>query len=169
MSFERFFRSVRARSAPRLAVRELASRPAPGPHTRIDTYNLCASARRAERFGFTLGWGAVWRLPRAIGWTRAKQLTLLGEPIDGREAARLGLVTTAVPVEQVDAEVERIVEKLRWCSPNSVALTKHSMAKSWSAVHVGGVGPAHPDQGRFGRRVAGRPDQLRAEQRPVVL
>ena len=91
-------------------------------------------------YGMAVGWGAAWRLPRAIGWMRAKELTLLAETVDGREAARLGIVTKAVPAEEVDAAVDAIVARLRSCSPAGIAFTKVGMAKSWSAPQHGGMG-----------------------------
>jgi len=47
-----------------------------------------------------------------LGLTRAKQYALTGEPVSGREAADIGLINEAVPLEELDACVEAWSEKL---------------------------------------------------------
>ena len=49
------------------------------------------------RLGIFPAGGGSQRLPRLIGAPRAKELMLLGEPIDAHEAQRLGLVNRVVP------------------------------------------------------------------------
>jgi len=47
-----------------------------------------------------------------IGIKRAKELLLTGKNIDAKEAERIGLVTKAVPSEQIEEEVEKLVQTL---------------------------------------------------------
>jgi enoyl-CoA hydratase/3-hydroxyacyl-CoA dehydrogenase len=47
--------------------------------------------------GIIPGFGGTQRLPRLIGWSRALELNLLGDPIDAGEAHELGLVNRVVP------------------------------------------------------------------------
>jgi enoyl-CoA hydratase/carnithine racemase len=54
---------------------------------------------------------AVWRLARFVGMGRAKELSLWGEPIDGNEALRIGLVTRLVSDESRDTEFDAYVAK----------------------------------------------------------
>jgi len=49
------------------------------------------------RLGVVPGSGGLFRLPELVGPTRAMQLMYLGEPIDAREAERLGLINEVVP------------------------------------------------------------------------
>ncbi|TQM09483.1 enoyl-CoA hydratase-related protein [Pseudonocardia kunmingensis] len=58
-------------------------------------------------------------LPRA-----AHELFLTGETFDGHRAARIGLVNSAVPGFDLDAEVTRHVEMLRLGAPGALAATK---------------------------------------------
>jgi len=121
------------------------------------------------RFGLAVGWGAAWRVPRAIGWMPAKELLLLGESIDGRRAAELGLVTTAVPADEVDAAVADLIARLRQCSPTSIAFTKLAMARSWSAVGSGDWDPSvlGAMSGDFAEAVTAMREQRAPRFRPV--
>ncbi|MFQ5859661.1 MAG: enoyl-CoA hydratase/isomerase family protein, partial [Anaerolineae bacterium] len=59
----------------------------------------------------------TWRLPRYIGWGRAKQLILSGDNIDGQEAQRIGLVDHLVSEDAHREEFEVYIQKyLRSCS-----------------------------------------------------
>lgn len=59
-----------------------------------------------------------------IGEGRARTLFLTGERFDGREAARVGLVYRAVPEEQLDEEVSRVIAELLSSGPAAVASAK---------------------------------------------
>jgi methylglutaconyl-CoA hydratase len=63
-----------------------------------------------------------------IGAGRARTLFLTGERFDGKEAQRLGLVHKAVPAEQLDAEVARVVGELLAAGPCAVASAKKLIA-----------------------------------------
>lgn len=56
--------------------------------------------------------GAAWWLPRMVGVARATELLLLGERIPAARALALGLVNEVVPRGQLDAAVERFVDRL---------------------------------------------------------
>jgi 2-(1,2-epoxy-1,2-dihydrophenyl)acetyl-CoA isomerase len=64
------------------------------------------------RLGVSPDGSATWHLPRVLGLRKAKELALLGDPIDGTEAVRLGLVNWAVPPEALEAEAARIATRL---------------------------------------------------------
>lgn len=60
--------------------------------------------------GLSVTGGVSRLLPVLVGWARAKELLLLGERVDGAEAARIGLVARAVPSgehEQVALDLAR--------------------------------------------------------------
>jgi trans-feruloyl-CoA hydratase/vanillin synthase len=51
----------------------------------------------------------------------------LGEPFDGKEAARIGLVNFSVPLEKLEASVEELARKLMTKTPNGLRATKQAM------------------------------------------
>ena len=70
---------------------------------------------------------AVWRLAKFIGMGRAKELALWGEPIDGTEALRIGLVTRLVSDENRDAEFDALVAKTVANSSQGARAAKRAM------------------------------------------
>jgi methylglutaconyl-CoA hydratase len=68
-------------------------------------------------------------LPRA-----AHELLLTGETFDGRRAARIGLVNSAVPADGGDAEVTRYAEMLRLGAPGALAATKELLRRERPAA-----------------------------------
>ena len=68
--------------------------------------------------------------PRLIGTHRALELILSGAPIDGREAARIGLANRAVPAEDLDAAVEAALATLRASSALALRLARRAVIES---------------------------------------
>jgi 3-hydroxyacyl-CoA dehydrogenase/enoyl-CoA hydratase/3-hydroxybutyryl-CoA epimerase len=64
------------------------------------------------RLGIIPGWGGTQRLPRLIGLPAALGLILTGRTAGAREAKRLGLVDSVVPLERVRAEARRLIERM---------------------------------------------------------
>ena len=67
--------------------------------------------------GLCTGWGGSQRLTRMVGWRKAKELLLTGIEIDGKEAERIGAITKAVPLKEVDQVVDELCERLKICAP----------------------------------------------------
>ncbi|MCA8944441.1 MAG: enoyl-CoA hydratase/isomerase family protein [Planctomycetes bacterium] len=68
-----------------------------------------------------------------IGEGRARRLFLTGERFDGREAARIGLVSESVPEAELDGAVDHVVRELLGSGPAAVASAKElirAVAKS---------------------------------------
>ncbi len=63
-------------------------------------------------------------LPGLVGWGRAAELALTGEPIAATEAARWGLVNRAVDEAALDGEVEAWVARLLALPPRALAIQK---------------------------------------------
>src|SRR5262249_40844972 len=59
---------------------------------------------------------------RNIGWKRAMELLLTGEPIDAQTAQAWGLINRAVPAEALDAEVRRVTDLIVAHSAKTIAL-----------------------------------------------
>jgi enoyl-CoA hydratase len=79
------------------------------------------------KVGLIPGAGGTQRLPRLVGMTKAKELVLLGEPIDAAEAFRIGLVNRVVAAEQLAEEARRLALKLAELPPLGVRTAKHVM------------------------------------------
>lgn len=69
---------------------------------------------------------SVTVLPR-LAPRAAHELFLTGETFDAHRAARIGLLNSAVPADELDAEVARYVEMLRLGAPGALAATKQML------------------------------------------
>jgi enoyl-CoA hydratase len=76
------------------------------------------------RFGALAFAGATQRLPRMIPVGLAKELHLIGEPINAQEAYRIGLVNRVVSNESVMEVAKNMGRKLAARSPAAVKLCK---------------------------------------------
>jgi enoyl-CoA hydratase/carnithine racemase len=73
------------------------------------------NARFSEIFiniGLILDYGGTYFLPRLVGLAKARELAMLGEEIDGKTAASIGLVYKSVPEEELEQEVEALADNL---------------------------------------------------------
>jgi len=66
--------------------------------------------------------GAI--IPQAVGIVRAKQIVLSGKPVAGKEAARIGLASEAVPADKLDARVRELAEEMAQKLPAVIAAQK---------------------------------------------
>ncbi|MEW6186703.1 MAG: enoyl-CoA hydratase/isomerase family protein [Thermodesulfobacteriota bacterium] len=55
-----------------------------------------------------------------LGIKRAKEMLLTGKTIDGLEAARIGLISQAVPFDRLEEEVERLAQALLLLPPEAL-------------------------------------------------
>jgi 2-(1,2-epoxy-1,2-dihydrophenyl)acetyl-CoA isomerase len=93
------------------------------------------NARFCEVFvnlGVTLDGGSSYFLPRLIGMVKARELALLGNVIDGKIAASLGLIYRAVPEETLDGEVASLTQLLAGKSPRALASIKEALEGSFT-------------------------------------
>jgi enoyl-CoA hydratase/carnithine racemase len=63
---------------------------------------------------------SLYRLPRLIGAARARELILLGEPIDAPTAERIGLVNRVVPAAALMTEARQLAAMLASKAPLAV-------------------------------------------------
>ena len=63
-------------------------------------------------------------LRQIVGMTKAKEITMLGQPIAAREALRIGLVNKVVPPERLMAEAQSMAVELAKCSPEAIEAVK---------------------------------------------
>jgi enoyl-CoA hydratase len=100
--------------------------------------------------GVIPGAGGTQRLARIVGMHRAKELNLLGEMIDAREAHRIGLANRVVPADRLMAEARALADTLMSKAPLTLRLLKEAMnegydldlpkalaieAKAWAVVY----------------------------------
>ncbi|HZG90064.1 MAG TPA: enoyl-CoA hydratase-related protein, partial [Pseudonocardia sp.] len=102
---------------------------------------------------------SVTVLPRLTA-RAAQELFLTGETFDADRAARIGLITSAVPAGQLDAEVARYVDMLRRGAPGALAATKRllrepptgTMAERFAAMQELSAGFFAGPEGQEGMR-----------------
>lgn len=79
------------------------------------------------RLGIAAGDHAVLLWPLLCGMAKAKWHLLTGEPLDGREAERIGLVSRCVAADQVLAEGLDVAERLAAASPTAIRWTRATL------------------------------------------
>ena len=82
--------------------------------------------------GILPGAGGTQRLPFLVGLGRAKEMILTGKVVDGSEAERIGLVTRAVPHEQVPSVAKEWAKAIQVRGPLAVRLAKRAVDLSAS-------------------------------------
>ncbi len=74
--------------------------------------------------------------PPLIGRHRTMEMILTGEPIDGTEAARIGLANRAVPAADLDTALEKLLGSLRGASASSLRLARRAVVE-WGGKSPG--------------------------------
>jgi 2-(1,2-epoxy-1,2-dihydrophenyl)acetyl-CoA isomerase len=105
-------------------------------------------ARFCEVFiniGVIMDGGGHYSLPRLVGLVKARELAMLGDEIDGRTAAAIGLIYKSVPEAALNEETESLAQKLVQKSSAAFALIKEGLENSldmslrevmeWEAAH----------------------------------
>ena len=76
------------------------------------------------RLGLVAAVGTTYRLPRLVGFGRALEMALLGDPIDAPTALDWGLVNRVVPREDVVGVAMDLAERLAAGPPVAIGLVK---------------------------------------------
>jgi enoyl-CoA hydratase/carnithine racemase len=76
------------------------------------------------KWGLRPTWGMSARLPRRVGFLKARELSFTADAITAREAERIGLVNMAVPPEKLEETVTALAEKIMANSRESIAAYK---------------------------------------------
>jgi enoyl-CoA hydratase len=96
----------------------------------LDLIVAAESARFGQpeiNIGVIPGAGGTQRLTRAVGKSVAMEMILTGEPIDAREAHRLGLVARVVPNELLVEDALALAAKIATKSPLALRLAKEAV------------------------------------------
>jgi enoyl-CoA hydratase/carnithine racemase len=70
-------------------------------------------------------------LPAILGYQRAAELLMFGEPFDAAKAREIGLVNAVVPPAELAATATAAAQKLAAKPPASLRLTKRLMRRAW--------------------------------------
>lgn len=85
------------------------------------------------KVGLVAGDGGSLMWPALLGYARAKELLLTGDALTGAEAAQLGLITHAVPKDELDAKVADIARRILANPHIAVVGTKQAINMSLRA------------------------------------
>jgi len=77
------------------------------------------------KWGLRPTWGMSARLPRRVGFLKAKELSFTADAVTAGEAERIGLINLAVPAEQLEEALHTMATKIMASSPQSIGAYKH--------------------------------------------
>ena len=104
-----------------------------------DTVVISETAKIGDthvRVGLVAGDGGTVVWPLLLGVGRAKEFLMRGRIIDGKEAERIGLVSYAVPTEEVMAKAMEVALDLNGLPPLAVRWTKASINQTLKAQYI---------------------------------
>lgn len=84
-------------------------------------------ARFAESFvklGIIPGDGGAWLLPRAVGLSKTYEMAFTGDPVDGTEAARIGLASKVVPHDMLMDEALALARRIAGNPSHALRMAK---------------------------------------------
>jgi len=76
------------------------------------------------KWGLRPTWGMSARLPRRVGYLKARELSFTAEAITGKEAERIGLINLAAPADRLEDAMQNMAKKLMGNSAQSIAAYK---------------------------------------------
>jgi enoyl-CoA hydratase/carnithine racemase len=76
------------------------------------------------KWGLRPTWGMSARLPQAVGLRKARELSFTADTFTGRDAAAWGIANRAVPLAELDATVQTLINKILANSRDSLAAYK---------------------------------------------
>jgi enoyl-CoA hydratase len=91
----------------------------------------------------------LWQV--ALGLKKARYLLMTGRVIDGKEAERIGLVSLAVPPEELDETVEGIVKDLLEVPYEGALMNKETLNTALEIQGVGALFRYHGQMNALGR------------------
>jgi enoyl-CoA hydratase len=77
------------------------------------------------KWGLRPTWGMSARLPRRVGFLKAKELSFIADAITAQEAERIGLINLACPADQLEQALQTMAKRIMANSPQSILAYKH--------------------------------------------
>ncbi len=99
---------------------------------RIGSHN----ARFAENFvklGLIAGDGGSWLLPRIVGFSKACEMALTGDPVEAAEALAIGLVSAVVEPDELLPAAKALARRIAANPRQAVRMTKRLLRSSCAA------------------------------------
>ena len=94
------------------------------------------SASFAESFvkvGLVPGDGGAWLLPRVVGFSKASEMALTGDPVDAAEALACGLVSKVVGAAGLMDAAKSLARRIAANPPYAVRMTRRLLRQSRNA------------------------------------
>lgn len=89
------------------------------------------------RMGVVPESGGTWYLPRLLGWAKACELTMLGEPLTAQGALEYGLANRVVPADSFAAEVTAWADRIAANAPLAIQemkrLFRHALTQDFES------------------------------------
>jgi len=107
-----------------------------------DVLIASSEARFADthaRVGILPGWGLSQKLSRAIGISRAKELSLTGNYCSAEQAAAWGLVNRVVPPAELLAVCQALAQDMRSCVPDVLRAYKRVIDQGFATTFGDGL------------------------------
>lgn len=92
-----------------------------------DLIYVAAEAKLGDthaKWGVRPSWGMSQRLPRRVGMTRAKEMSLTARSVSGADAVEIGLANGCVPAAELDDLVASVLEQILENSAHVLAAYK---------------------------------------------
>ena len=103
---------------------------------RVASETAVISDLHMKNLGTLGGAGVQTRLPIVVGIAKAKEIMWSGEPMNGNEACRIGLVNRVVPPDKMIEETKNLAAKLADMNPLGMRVSKMVLNASLSqSVH----------------------------------
>ena len=81
--------------------------------------------------------GGTWYLPRLLGWAKACEISMLGDPLNAEQAEGYGLVNHVAPAAELEARVTEWAEKIANNAPLAIAelkrLFRHGLTQDFES------------------------------------
>ncbi len=89
-----------------------------------------------DKLGLSGDGGSSWHLPRLVGLRRAQQILIGGETVDAQRALDWGLVTSVVPLADLESTAETAVQRLADGPTYALTRMRRLLLQSSSTSHA---------------------------------